>query len=86
MFRCFGDSQSFNVPEPTTGCGIVQGGGKPYVFGTGSALGFANTGFFTTYKQGDLIEMTTEITAYHGGILGTFYLTIYYCFLHLIPY
>lgn len=40
---CTGCPQCWNQPEPNTGCGIIQQGGAPYVFGDGG-LGFKNTG------------------------------------------
>lgn len=40
---CDGCPNCWNIEEPSTGCGIIQTGSTPYVFGDG-ALGYANTG------------------------------------------
>jgi hypothetical protein len=63
---CSGTPQSFNVPEPTTGCGIMQENIGPYTFGSGQ-LGFANTGYLTTLVAGQDVEFNVKMTAYHGG-------------------
>ena len=68
IIPCTGDSQSWNQPEPHTGCGITQAGGEPYVFGTGS-LSFAKTGILTTVNAGETVQMEVIITAHHGGIV-----------------
>lgn len=66
---CNGNPYSMNEEEPITGCGIIQGRDpkNPTVYGTGK-LGYANTGYKTTYIQGELIPMTVTIGTFHGGI------------------
>ena len=60
-----------NYEEPISGCGIIQGGTSPWMFGTGpdAGLGFANTGIIAdTYTAGQIIRSEVEIGTYHGGI------------------
>jgi hypothetical protein len=66
---CIGDYFSFNGVEETTGCGIAQGGGGPYTWGSASfgRLGFANTGYMTTVNAGELVEFTVTMSTWHGG-------------------
>ena len=59
---CGGNAQSWNVPEPNTGCGINQGGGVPYVFGNGD-LSFSKWGYQTTYTSGQ--EVTASVHRSH---------------------
>jgi len=63
---CTGDSQSWNVEETTTGCGISQGGGGPYTHGNG-ALAYSSTGIKTTVTAGEVVDMEIKVAAYHGG-------------------
>lgn len=66
---CNGNPHSLNEEEPITGCGIIQGRDpkNPTVYGSGK-LGYANTGYKTTYTQGELVPMTVTVGTYHGGI------------------
>ena len=63
---CTGCPHCWNQDEPTTGCGIVQGGGAPFVYGDGG-LGFSHTGIKTIFTAGEIVDMEVIITAYHGG-------------------
>lgn len=64
---CFGCPHCMNVEELTTGCGIRQGGGEPYMFGDGP-YAFAQTGYYTEYNKGSLVPMKVKIGTFHGGI------------------
>jgi hypothetical protein len=63
---CVGDPQSWNQEETSTGCGIVQSGSTPYVFGDGG-LSYENTKYINHYSQNELIEAKIKVTAMHGG-------------------
>eukprot|EP00596_Hydrurales_sp_CCMP1899_P005656 CAMPEP_0119034976 /NCGR_PEP_ID=MMETSP1177-20130426/1970_1 /TAXON_ID=2985 /ORGANISM="Ochromonas sp, Strain CCMP1899" /LENGTH=406 /DNA_ID=CAMNT_0006992823 /DNA_START=132 /DNA_END=1349 /DNA_ORIENTATION=- len=63
---CVGDPQSWNQEETSTGCGIIQSGSTPFVFGDGG-LSYENTKYITQYSQNELIEAKIKVTAMHGG-------------------
>jgi hypothetical protein len=66
VVRSTGCPHCWNQEETTTGCGIIQSGSIPYVFGNGG-LSFENTKYITQYSQGEVIDVTVKTSAYHGG-------------------